>query len=79
MSIFKTPSPEMSMSPELRQSSDASMIHFGGDPMPMRPAGNVKVAQSYDEAQMLLRTAAGGDYGARSVEHVARPRYGHKV
>jgi hypothetical protein len=77
MSIFKTPSPEMSMSPELRQSSDATM--FGVDPMPMRPAGNVKVAQSYDEAQMLLRTAAGGDYGARSVEHVARPRYGHKV
>ena len=40
---------------------------------------NVKVAQSFTEAEMLLRSAAAGDMGARSVEHVERPRYGHKV
>ena len=40
---------------------------------------NVKVAQSGSEAEQLLRSAANGDMGARSIEHVERPRYGHKV
>ena len=40
---------------------------------------NVKSAQSVNEAQQLLRNAAAGDFNARSIEHVERPRYGHKV
>lgn len=39
----------------------------------------VKVAQSYSEAEQLLRCGSCGDMGARSVEHTERPRYGHKV
>jgi hypothetical protein len=73
MSIFKTPTPEMAMPPELRQSESLMGFDLG------RPTGNVKVAQSYDEAMMLLRPACCGDSGARSIEHVARPRYGHKA
>ena len=79
MSIFKTPSPDMPMQPEMRQSMkpDYSM----GMPMAMSPAmpSNVKVAQSFDEAEAMLRSACCGDNGARSIEHVSRPRYGHKV
>ena len=77
MSIFKTPTPEMAMPPEMAQSQAPTM--YPGMAAPYRPTGNVKVAQSYDEAQMLLRPACCGDSGARSIEHVSRPRYGHKV
>lgn len=79
MSIFKTDSPETSTPPELRQSAamDYAMPMMTG--AMSQPSGNVKVAQSFDEAEQLLRSACCGDQGARSIEHVARPRYGRKV
>jgi len=39
----------------------------------------VKVAQSTAEKQANAVPAMYGDMGARSVEHVERPRYGHKA
>lgn len=39
----------------------------------------VKVAQSMSEKSANLSPGQMGDFGARSVEHVDRPRYGHKV
>jgi hypothetical protein len=39
----------------------------------------VKVAQSTPEKNENFVTAMQGDFGARSVHHVDRPRYGHKV
>ena len=39
----------------------------------------VKVAQSTSEKNENFVTAITGDYGARSVQHAERPRYGHKV
>jgi len=39
----------------------------------------VKVAQSVSEKNENSTPAMYGDFGARSVEHVDRPRYGHKV
>jgi hypothetical protein len=39
----------------------------------------VKVAQSVSEKTENSIPAMFGDFGARSVQHVERPRYGHKV
>ena len=39
----------------------------------------VKVAQSQIELGSNASPAMSGDMGARSVKHVERPRYGHKV
>ena len=39
----------------------------------------VKVAQSMEEKNSNFAPGQMGDFGARSVEHVDRPRYGHKV
>jgi hypothetical protein len=39
----------------------------------------VKVAQSMDEKAANFAPGQMGDFGARSIEHVERPRYGHKV
>ena len=39
----------------------------------------VKVAQSQSELSSNAANAMAGDMGARSVVHVERPRYGHKV
>jgi hypothetical protein len=78
MNIFKTPSPSMSTPSEMERSmrpSDRPMP----DEWPPQPSDCVKVAQSYDEAEQLLQSAAGGDMGARSIQHAERPRYGHKV
>lgn len=38
-----------------------------------------KVAQSVEEQRKNYTGALAGDFGARSVEHAERPRYGHKV
>jgi hypothetical protein len=76
MNIFKTPSPQTSNPSEMMRSQPMGMPF---DLTPMRPTGNVKVAQSFDEIQMNMRSGCCGDSGARSVEHVSRPRYGHKV
>ena len=76
MNIFKTPSPQTSNPSEMIRSQPMGMLF---DLTPMRPTGNVKVAQSFDEIQMNMRSGCCGDSGARSVEHVSRPRYGHKV
>lgn len=40
---------------------------------------NVKVAQSVSEVRAMQQPASMTDFGARSVVHVDRPRYGHKV
>ncbi len=40
---------------------------------------NVKVAQSVSEKTSNLVSAMMTDFNARSVEHVERPRYGHKI
>jgi hypothetical protein len=39
----------------------------------------VKVAQSLSEKNENAGLAITGDFGARSVQHAERPRYGHKV
>lgn len=39
----------------------------------------VKVAQSMAEKNVNFAPGQMGDFNARSVEHVGRPRYGHKV
>lgn len=39
----------------------------------------VKVAQGMDEKSVNFAPGQMGDFGARSVQHVERPRYGHKV
>ena len=39
----------------------------------------VKVAQSTAEKNENSTPAIYGDFGARSVQHAERPRYGHKV
>ena len=39
----------------------------------------VKVAQSVAEKSANFAPAIMGDFGARSIEHAERPRYGHKV
>ena len=39
----------------------------------------VKVAQSTAEKNANSVPAMTGDFGARSVQHAERPRYGHKV
>lgn len=40
---------------------------------------NVKAAQSQSEKSQNLMPGMAGYIGARSVEHVERPRFGHKV
>jgi hypothetical protein len=40
---------------------------------------NVKVAQSTSEKSQNFASGMMTDFNARSVEHVERPRYGHKV
>ena len=77
MNVFKTPTPDMAMQPEMQQSQAPTM--YPGMAAPYRPTGNVKVAQSFDEAQSNLRAGCCGDSGARSIEHVTRPRYGRKA
>jgi hypothetical protein len=40
---------------------------------------NVETAQSVAQVRALAVPASMTDFGARSVVHVDRPRYGHKV
>jgi len=39
----------------------------------------VKVAQGMDEKSVNFAPGQMGDFGARSIQHAERPRYGHKV
>ena len=77
MDIFKEKTTPQTSNPSEMMRSQPMGMPF--EITPVQPTCNVETAQSVAQVRALAVPASMTDFGARSVEHVDRPRYGHKV